>query len=329
MSGDYPLVVIVGPTAAGKSSLAIALAEQLGGEIVNCDSVQVYRGFDIGTGKVAIAERRGIPHHLLDVAEPGEVFTAGDYRQAATRVLAEIRRRGRLSIVVGGTGLYLRALLEGLFEAPQRSEQLRARLANMAKRWGRESLHRLLRRLDATAAERIHRHDTSKVMRALEVCLLARQPISALQGHGRAGLRGFRVLKIGLNPDRTKLAQRINLRVERMFSSGLVEETRVMLSRPDAEHIKPLGALGYSQAVAMLRAEISREEAIRSTQAATRQYAKRQMTWFRRETGVEWLAGFGDDAEIQRRALDWIARAWHSAGGPARSEVDSEASFQA
>ncbi|MBZ5546014.1 MAG: tRNA (adenosine(37)-N6)-dimethylallyltransferase MiaA, partial [Acidobacteriia bacterium] len=225
LNDDHPLVVIVGPTAAGKSALAIFLAERWTGEIINCDSVQVYRGFDIGTGKVAMAERRGIPHHLLDVVEPGEVFTAGDYRQQATRVLEAVRQRGRLPIVVGGTGLYLRALLEGLFEGPQRSEEVRARLAKIARRRGREFLHGLLRRLDPKAAARVHPRDTSKITRALEVCMLARQPISAMQASGRAGLRGFRVLKIGLSPDRKQLARRINARVERMFASGLLEET--------------------------------------------------------------------------------------------------------
>ena len=306
LNDDHPLVVIVGPTAAGKSALAIFLAERWTGEIINCDSVQVYRGFDIGTGKLAMAERRGIPHHLLDVVEPGEVFTAGDYRQQATRVLEAVRQRGRLPIVVGGTGLYLRALLEGLFEGPQRSEEVRARLAKIARRRGREFLHGLLRRLDPKAAARVHPRDTSKITRALEVCMLARQPISAMQASGRAGLRGFRVLKIGLSPDRKQLARRINARVERMFASGLLEETRAIASRPDRERIKPLGALGYLQAAALLRGEINREEAIRLTQAATRQYAKRQVTWFRREAGVEWFAGFGDDAEIQRRVLDWM-----------------------
>ncbi|MGH6629693.1 MAG: tRNA (adenosine(37)-N6)-dimethylallyltransferase MiaA, partial [Burkholderiales bacterium] len=170
LSGDYPLVAIVGPTAAGKSELALGLAEHLDGEIVNCDSVQVYRGFDIGTGKSPESERRGVTHHLLDVAEPGEVFTAGDYRTRALAALAEVRQRGRLPIIVGGTGLYLRALLVGLFEGPTRSEALRARFGAIAHRRGREFLHRLLRRLDGSAAERIHPRDTPKVIRALEVC---------------------------------------------------------------------------------------------------------------------------------------------------------------
>ncbi|MFB3922149.1 MAG: tRNA (adenosine(37)-N6)-dimethylallyltransferase MiaA [Terriglobia bacterium] len=309
MSQDHPLVAIVGPTAAGKSELAIELAEHLEGEVLNYDSVQVYRGFDIGTGKVPLRERRDIAHHLLDVVEPGEVFTAGDFRIRALEVLAGIRARGKLPVVVGGTGLYLRALLLGLFEGPTRSEELRGRLGALAKRRGREFLHRLLARLDEKAGERIHARDTPKVIRALEVRLLAREPMSQMLERGRTGLTGFRVLKVGLRPDRKQLAHRINARVERMFAEGLLDETRRMLERPDAAGIKPLGALGYRQACAVLRGEISREEGVRETQTATRRYAKRQMTWFRREPGVEWFEGFGDDPAVCLRALAWVRQA--------------------
>jgi tRNA dimethylallyltransferase len=309
--GDYPLLVIVGPTAAGKSALALALAERLGGEIINCDSVQVYRGFDIGTGKVPPEERQGVPHHLLDLVEPEEDFTAGDFRREAEGALAAVRARGNLPIVVGGTGLYLRALLLGLFDGPPRSTELRARLKGLAHRRGREFLHRLLGRLDPPAAARIHFRDTQKIIRAIEVCVLAHQPVSAMQAQGRSGLRGFRVIKIGLAPERAQLAERINARVSRMFERGLLEETRAALARsPAARRLKPLGALGYRQACAGLREEISLEEAIRSTQAATRQYAKRQMTWFRREPDVTWFAGFGDDAVVQGRVFDWLSTAW-------------------
>jgi len=293
LSEESPLVAVVGPTAAGKSDLALKLAEHLDGEVVNCDSVQVYRGFDIGTGKIPLSQRRSIPHHLLDVVEPGEVFTAGDFRARALEALSEIRGRGKLPIVVGGTGLYLRALLFGA----------------VAARRGRESLHRLLARLDRRAAARIHPRDTPKVIRALEVRLLARQPMSEMFERGRTGLQGFRVLKAGLCPERKQLAQRINARVERMFAEGLLDETRGMLERPDASGIKPLGALGYRQACAVLRGEVGREEAVRETQAATRRYAKRQMTWFRREPGVEWFEGFGDDPEICIQVLAWARQA--------------------
>jgi tRNA dimethylallyltransferase len=267
---DYPLVAIVGPTAAGKSALALAVAERFSGEIINCDSVQVYRGFDIGSGKLPAAERRGLPHHLLDILEPGEVFTAGDYRRAAWNALEGIRQRGKLPVLVGGSGLYLRALLLGLFEGPPRSEALRARLREMAARRGRVFLHRLLARLDRDRAGQIKRQDTQKIIRALEVCLLARQPMSRLLEGRRRGLSGFRVYKIGLEPPRRLLYQRIDRRVEQMFAAGLLEETRAMLARPDAARLKPLEAVGYRQACDALRGALSVADAIRAAQTATR-----------------------------------------------------------
>ena len=226
-------------------------------------------------------------------------------------MLAKVRERGKLPILVGGTGLYLRALLLGLFEGPARSERLRTRLSKMAERRGREFLHRLLRRLDPASAARIMPRDTQKIIRALEVRLLAGRPISLLHGTGREGLRGFRAFKIGLNPGRAELNRRINARVERMFQAGLVEETRAMLERarigPEARRrVPPLEALGYRQACELLEGQLSRGEAVLRTQAATRQYAKRQMTWFRREADVEWFAGFGDDPEIQQRVFEWV-----------------------
>lgn len=320
--GDgYPLVAIVGPTASGKSALALALAERLDGEILNYDSVQVYRGFDVGAGKLPSRERRGIPHHLLDCLEPSQVFTAGDYRREALRVLAGVRERGRLPIFVGGTGLYLRVLLLGLFEGPPRSEDLRARLRALAERRGREFLHRLLRRLDPAAAARIQPRDTQKIIRAVEVCLLARRPLSEMHARGRSGLGGYWVFKVGLNPDRAQLHQRINRRVEHMFGGGLLEEARALLGRPDPGRIKPLGALGYRQASAVILGEVDLPEALRQTQVATRRYAKRQMTWFRRETDITWFGGFGDDPEIQRQILDRLRQAWTVAAraGPGRA----------
>ena len=239
--GNYPLIAIVGPTAAGKSALALVLAERLNGEVVNYDSVQLYRGFDVGSGKLPPAERRGIAHHLLDCLEPADVFTAGDYRREALKVLADLRRRAKLPIFAGGTGLYLRALLLGLFEGPVRSEALRERLRAMVERRGREFLHRLLARLDPAAAARIQPRDTQKLIRAVEVCILARQPLSAMHARGRAGLEGYRVIKLGLDPPRAQLYDRINRRVESMFAAGLMEETQALLHLPDAARIKPLG----------------------------------------------------------------------------------------
>jgi tRNA dimethylallyltransferase len=298
----------VGPTGAGKSALGLAMAEATGGEILNYDSVQVYRGFHVGSGKVPIEEQRGIPHHLLDFVDPDHPFTAGDYRREAQQVLGAVRERGRLPILVGGTGLYLRSLLQGLFDGPARSEALRARLRKMAERHEPCFLHRLLSRLDTASTLRIHPHDEQKLIRAIEVCLLARRPMSAMLDQGQAGLEGFRVFKLGLNPSRPELHERINRRVEEMYRGGLLEEVSVALAHPDGARLKPLEALGYVQACAAMRGYISVEEAIRLTQTATRQYAKRQMTWFRREQDVTWFRGFGDDPGVQRQAVDWFRR---------------------
>src|SRR5271169_5290973 len=226
------LVVILGPTASGKSSLAVRLAQQFSGEIVSCDSVAVYRYFEIGTAKPSREDRARVAHHLIDVAEPGEAFTAGEYVRQARAALAAIAQRGRLPIVVGGTGLYLRALLEGLFPGPQRSEDLRVRLRLRAAELGSPYLHRILARLDPQAASTIHANDVPKLIRAIEVCLASRQKMTELwQQRGRDPLRGFRILRLGLDPDRQALYDRINRRAQAMFEGGLVEETKHLLER--------------------------------------------------------------------------------------------------
>lgn len=307
----YPLIAVCGPTASGKSALGLRLGELLSGEIVNYDSIQVYRGMDIGSGKVSKEDRRRIPHHLLDVVEPHEAFTAGDYRKLALNEIAKIRDRGKLPVLVGGTGLYLRALVEGLFRGPARSEQLRMRLREIANRRGRVFLHRLLRRVDPIAAKRIHPHDAQKAIRAIEVCVLAREPISVLHGRGREGLADFHAIKVGLNPRREELYQRINWRVEWMFSAGLLDETKSVLAvggtRLDRE-TGPLGALGYRQAVRVLEGDLSLSDAVSAAQVATRRYAKRQMTWFRREADITWYEGFGDDPEMQLRIVQEVSQ---------------------
>jgi tRNA dimethylallyltransferase len=304
---EYPLIVIVGPTASGKSALAVSLALAFGGEVVNFDSVQVYRGFDVGSGKLDITERQGVRHHLLDIVQAEETFTAGDYRRAALRVLDEIRGRGRLPILAGGTGLYLRALLLGLFEGPRRSEELRVRLTGLAKRHGAAFLHRLLARKDPVTATRIHPRDTQKVMRALEVCLLRRRPFSELLEQGREPLRGFRTHRIGLSPPRQELLPRIDARVDQMFASGIIEEVQSALDRGlEPGRAAPLEALGYRQARAYVEGSMSREEAVRDTRTRTHQYAKRQMTWFRREPGVQWFSGFGNDPATAQQVLCWL-----------------------
>ena len=300
------LVVIVGPTGSGKTALSLAIAEKFHGEIVNCDSVAVYREFEIGTAKPTAEERARAPHHLLDIVDPREPFTAGDYARLAREKISEISGREHLPIVAGGTGLYLRALLEGLFEGPPRSEELRERLRARDREKGAGYLHRLLRRLDPEAAAGIHANDTPKLVRAIEVCVSARERMTDLWKRGRDPLRGFRVLKIGLNPDRNALYTRLNARAAKMFDAGLIDETRRLMERYGDE-VRPLGSTGYAQVVQFLRGEIDRKLALWTAQQSHRNYAKRQITWFRREPDMQWLAGFGDEAEVQKAAIEIVA----------------------
>jgi tRNA dimethylallyltransferase len=301
-----PLVAIVGPTASGKSALGVWLAERLGGEVVACDSTQLYRGFDIGTAKPNPAERHSIPHHLMDVLDPSEEATAGGYRQMALSVLDKLRKRGRLPILTVGTGLYLRALLEGLADAPQRSEELRERLRASAEDHPPGYLHRLLKRLDPEAAKKIAAADEQKLIRAIEVCILARKPISEVHRRGRAPLEGWRVLKVGLMPSRDKLIERIHARTDAMLAQRWIREVQALLDRGVSENAKPFDFIGYRELRAVLQEKISLEEARRAIQQATRRYAKRQLTWFRKEQGVRWFAGFGDDATLQSDVFDWL-----------------------
>ncbi len=300
-----PLVAITGPTGSGKSDTALRVAEEFDGEVINCDSLQVYRHFDIGTAKLTPEERRGITHHLIDIVDPDEPFTAGEYARRARAALAEVSSRGRLPVVAGGTGFYLRALLEGLFSGPSRNEELRKRLlAREAKRPG--SLHRLLRRFDPASAERIHSRDVHKVVRAVEVCLLSRRPISVVFAEGRNRLEGYRALKIGLTPPRDELYRRVDLRCQKMFEAGLVEEVRRILSLGFPPDSKPLESHGYRQALQYIRGDLSLNEAVFHAQKNTRRYAKRQWTWFRQERDLEWFPGFGDQPSVQEAVLERI-----------------------
>ena len=307
---DSPLIVLVGPTASGKTSLALHLAQKFNGEIVSCDSVAVYREMEIGTAKPSREERAMIPHHLIDVVSPDEACTAGDYSRLAREAIRGIVERGHLPIVAGGTGLYLRALIDGLFPAPPQQAGLRERLREIAVKRGAPYLHRILARLDATAAAAIHSNDVPKVVRAIEVSLTAKEPLTAQWEKGRDALTGFRILRLGLDPPRARLYDRINQRAAEMFDRGLVEETEQLVERYGYE-CRPLTSLGYAEAVAVLRGQLSRDEAIAQARQGHRNYAKRQGTWFRREPDMHWLKGCGGDAEIvtdaSRLVTKWIA----------------------
>jgi tRNA dimethylallyltransferase len=298
----YPVIAVVGPTAGGKSELGMFLAETFSGEIVNYDSLQIFRYLDIGTAKPSIDDRRRVPHHLIDVCEPTEIFTAGDYQRQARQSLEEIRSRRRLPILVGGTGLYLRALTDGLFNGPARSTYWRNRLEMLAERRGRTYLHRVLQRLDAGAASRIAERDKPKVIRALEVRLATGKPLTKHLGEKpRDPLVGFKVYFVGVNPSRESLYSRINARVHRMFEAGFVDEVTRLLAKGIPASAKPFEAIGYRHIISALDSCIRHEDTIRIIQRDTRRYAKRQMTWFRNQSEVMWFDGPGDSEEIKNK----------------------------
>ena len=306
-----PVLVLAGPTASGKTALALALAAHFPAEIVSCDSVAVYRGLDIGSAKPTAEERALVPHHLIDILTPDEPCTAGHYSRLAREAIAGITQRARLPIVAGGTGLYLRALLDGLSPAPPRDEVLRDKLRARAEK-SPTQLHRLLTRIDPAAARVIHANDVPKLIRAIEVTLHARRPITQhWQEQGREALTGYRILRLGLDPPRAALYDRINRRAAQMFDRGLEEETARLVEQYGYD-CRPLASLGYAQAIEVLRGSLTREDAVTLCAQGHRNYAKRQLTWFRRDTQTHWLPGFGSDDEIQSHALTLVEA--HCAG---------------
>ncbi len=305
LSCDPLLVAIVGPTATGKSSLALGLARALHGEIVNCDSMQMVRGMDIGTAKPSRQEQATVPHHLYDRVDPDGWYSAGQYMKEARPVCREIAGRGRVPLVVGGTGLYLRALLLGVFEGPGRSQEYRRYLHQVVSNKGKAALHEMLVRVDPSSSQRIQPTDVVRVVRALEVYHLAGRPISDLQGE-RKFLTGFRVVKTGIGLEREELYVRIDSRVREMFRAGLLGEVEGLISQGFSPECKGFEAIGYRQVVACLNGQIGLEEAVESTCTDTRRYAKRQMTWFRREPDLHWVSAPGENQETLAKTLELV-----------------------
>jgi tRNA dimethylallyltransferase len=303
------IVAIVGPTASGKSSLGIELALRIGGEIINCDSVQVYQGIQIATAKVSLAERRGVPHHLIDFVSPSVNFTAADWARAAIEKIEEIEQRGHPALLVGGTGFYLRALRLPFFDSPPTDEALRARLTAIRERRGPEHLHRILQNFDEVEASRLSPRDWPRVQRAIEFCLQTGEPISRQRPlRPEPPALASRIQIIALSPSRADLYARINARTKMHFANGLISEVQQLLAEGVPPNSNALGAHGYRRVVEFLRGQRDLESAIEQTRLDVRHYAKRQLSWFRHEPGVQWLDGFGDDPEIQEQAFRLLQR---------------------
>jgi len=301
MPKPYPGIVIVGPTASGKSRLGIFLAMRFNGEIVSCDALQLYRRMDIGTAKITEVEQQQVRHHMLDLLDPTEEFTAGTFQNAARKSIEEIRGRQRIPFVVGGTGFYLRALLEGLFEGPGRDEGLRARMRRIIDRKGTAVLHRALERVDLRSASRIAPADGERIIRAYEIYLVSGQPMCWWQQQPRNTLEGYRWLKIGIDMPREQLYERINTRVDEMFRGGFLEEVESLLALYP-EDSPGFRAIGYRQAVEYFSGKGSLEDAIENTKTESRRYSKRQMTWFRRDSEIQWIEDRGENQELEATA---------------------------
>jgi tRNA dimethylallyltransferase len=300
------LVALLGPTATGKSALALAIAERYGGEIVNCDSTAVYRGFDIGTDKLAPSERRGIPHHLIDIVEPTEEYTAAQYAHDASAIVRAIRGRGHLPVLVGGTGFYYRALTRGLFPGPGRDAGLRARLETIASRRGEPFLHRMLRRFDVESARRIQPRDIKRIVRALEVFFLTGRPLTAHFAETVPPLPDVPVVAVALRLPAAQIADRVTRRVDVQFDRGLLDEIRTLLARGIPETARPFGGLVYRQALELLHGDRD-ERATRALIAQeNRRYARRQLIWFRKEPNLTWFDGPGESASTIARVLQFL-----------------------
>ena len=299
------IIIITGPTATGKTDLAVRFALDMGGEVVNCDSMQVYKGMDIGTAKPRIEEKRGIPHHLLDIVDPDEEFNASRYREYALPVIRDIGKRNRVCFVVGGTGLYIKSLLGGLFECPPSDIRIREQLIGEYNRLGKEALYERLKKLDPESARAIHPNDRVRITRALEVMELTGRPFSILASDHSFKAREFSSIKICLYHDREILYERINRRCIKMFESGLVEETEKLLRKGYSPDLKPLKSIGYRHAVDYLYKQRSYNESIELLQRDTRRYAKRQITWFKADPEMMWFSP-DESGDIVKRIEDFI-----------------------
>ncbi|MEW5980938.1 MAG: tRNA (adenosine(37)-N6)-dimethylallyltransferase MiaA [Acidobacteriota bacterium] len=315
------LVAVLGPTSSGKSALGMALAERFDGEIVSCDSTAVYRGFDIGTDKVAVEERRGIPHHLIDTVDPATEYTAADYARDAIEVITAIRRRGRLPIVVGGTGFYYRALSRGLFPGPGKDAALRRRLDTLALRAGTERLHRLLARIDAPSARRIHPHDRVRVVRALEVYFQTGRTLTEHFSDTEAPLAGWSTAALALGPPWAEITDRIARRVDRQFDRGIVGEVRSLLDAGVPEASRPFAGYVYRHVLEVIQGRCDEASARESIIRENRRYARRQLIWFRKEPNLDWIALTGERREALAAAVTIVSArlAW-----PARRAEQEE-----
>jgi tRNA dimethylallyltransferase len=300
------LIAVLGPTATGKSALALAIADRYHGEVINCDSTAVYRGFDIGTDKLRESERRGIPHHLIDVVDPAEEYTAARYAREASALVRDILARGRLPIVAGGTGFYYRALTRGLFPGPGRDEQLRRRLETVASRRGTARLHRMLGRVDPASAARIQPRDLKRLVRALEVYFLTGRPLTEHFAATRSPLPDVEAVGVALRLPAQQISERVTRRVDEQFARGLLDEIRALLGRGVAPDVRPFGGLVYRQALEHLRGE--RDEAATRALIAqeNRRYARRQLIWFRKEPNLRWFDGPGESASTIARVLEFL-----------------------
>ena len=300
------MLAVLGPTASGKSSLSLTLAERYGGEIINCDSTAVYRGFDIGTDKIAPADRRGIPHHLIDIVDPTDEYTAAQYARDAAAIIRDVHARGRLPVLAGGTGFYFRALTRGLFPGPGRNAALRQRLESIAERRGVAFLHRLLRKVDPESARRIQPRDLKRLVRALEVFYLTGRPLTAHFADTASPIADLDVLAVGLRLPAALIAERVTRRVDDQFARGLLDEIRTMLARGIPETARPFGGLVYRQALEHLHGVRDEDSTRALIVQENRRYARRQLIWFRKEPNLSWFDGPGESSAIAAAVMHLI-----------------------